>query len=296
VQTTQAEIARLKSRTDALQTALNTRANSMYRDDSPVAVISMLLGARSFEEFNSVVEILTRVSEQDASNVSQLKQAREQAAKARDVLVAAQTDAGVQQASMAANAQAVRDHIAASSKVLAGINSDIKTLIAQQQAAEAAAARARYLAWAASQASASGSSSGGSSGSSSGGTAIDTGGNPPTSSKGALAVWWAEKALGRPYQWAAAGPDSFDCSGLVMWAYGHAGISLPHYSGAQFTSGSHVSRAHLQPGDLVFFGSPIHHVGMYVGGGDFIEAPHTGANVRIASLSNRDDYAGATRP
>jgi cell wall-associated NlpC family hydrolase len=81
-----------------------------------------------------------------------------------------------------------------------------------------------------------------------------------------------------------------------MWAYGHVGVSLPHSSAAQIGSGARVSRGNLQPGDLVFFGSPIHHVGMYVGGGSFIEAPHTGAVVRIASLSNRDDYAGACRP
>jgi cell wall-associated NlpC family hydrolase len=109
-------------------------------------------------------------------------------------------------------------------------------------------------------------------------------------------VWWAEQALGKPYEWAASGPDSFDCSGLTMWAYDHVGVSLPHSSAEQIGSGTRVSRSNLQPGDLVFFGSPIHHVGMYVGGGDFIEAPHTGAVVRISSLSNRSDYAGACRP
>jgi cell wall-associated NlpC family hydrolase len=125
---------------------------------------------------------------------------------------------------------------------------------------------------------------------------MDLGGNPPTSSKGAAAVWWAGKALGRPYVWAATGPNAFDCSGLTMWAYSHVGISLPHYSRAQYNSGPHVGRSHLKPGDLVFFGSPIHHVGMYIGGGQFIEAPHSGADVRISNLGNRGDYAGACRP
>ena len=109
-------------------------------------------------------------------------------------------------------------------------------------------------------------------------------------------MWWAEKALGRPYVWAASGPGSFDCSGLVMWAYAHVGVSLPHSSRAQIHHGASVGRANLQPGDLVFFGSPIHHVGMYVGGGAFIEAPHTGAVVRNTSLAGRGDYAGACRP
>lgn len=121
-------------------------------------------------------------------------------------------------------------------------------------------------------------------------------GNPPTSATGAQAVWWAETALGKPYQWGAAGPYSFDCSGLTMWAYAHVGMSLPHHAADQIDCGAPIARADLQPGDLVFFGTPIHHCGMYVGGGSFIEAPYTGAVVRISSLSNRSDYAGACRP
>ena len=109
-------------------------------------------------------------------------------------------------------------------------------------------------------------------------------------------MWWAEKAIGRPYVWSASGPNSFDCSGLTMWAYGHAGVSLPHRSRDQIHRGARVSRSNLRPGDLVFFGSPIHHVGMYVGAGDFIEAPHAGSRVRIASLAERGDYVGACRP
>ena len=101
---------------------------------------------------------------------------------------------------------------------------------------------------------------------------------------------------GRPAGGAAAGPDTFDCSGLMVFAYGKVGIGLSHYSGAQINEGSPVSRDNLQPGDLVFFGSPIHHVGMYAGGGNFIEAPYSGTDVRITELSNRSDFAGASRP
>ncbi len=81
-----------------------------------------------------------------------------------------------------------------------------------------------------------------------------------------------------------------------MWAYRQVGISLPHYAAAQINRGRRVSRSELRPGDLVFFGSPIHHVGMYVGGGDYIHAPRTGDVVKISSLSGRGDYAGACRP
>ncbi len=119
--------------------------------------------------------------------------------------------------------------------------------------------------------------------------------NGPASGRAAVAVQAAYAQIGKPYSWGASGPGSFDCSGLTMWAWGKAGVSLPHSSQAQYGSGPHVSRSDLQPGDLVFYGSPIHHVGIYVGNGNMIEAPHSGAYVRVASYS-RGDYVGAVRP
>jgi cell wall-associated NlpC family hydrolase len=95
--------------------------------------------------------------------------------------------------------------------------------------------------------------------------------------------------------WAASGPDHFDCSGLTMYVYAHAGVYLPHSSSAQFSSGRHVDRSDLRPGDLVFFGSPIHHVGIYIGNGDMIESPEAGESVRVSGAF-RGDYAGAVRP
>ena len=119
--------------------------------------------------------------------------------------------------------------------------------------------------------------------------------NGPASGRAAVAVHEAYRKLGSPYSWGASGPSSFDCSGLTMWVWGKAGVSLPHSSQAQFGSGPHVSRGDLQPGDLVFFGSPIHHVGIYIGGGRMISAPHSGDVVKIQDAF-RSDYAGAVRP
>jgi cell wall-associated NlpC family hydrolase len=116
----------------------------------------------------------------------------------------------------------------------------------------------------------------------------------PASGRARIAVAEAYRQLGKPYRWGAAGPDSFDCSGLTMWAWGKAGVSLPHSSRAQYGQGRHVSRGELMPGDLVFFGSPIHHVGIYVGGGQYIDAPHTGTVVSVRPV-NRGDYSGAVR-
>jgi peptidoglycan DL-endopeptidase CwlO len=117
----------------------------------------------------------------------------------------------------------------------------------------------------------------------------------PASGRAAVAVREAYRKLGSPYQWGAAGPSRFDCSGLTMWAWGKAGVSLPHSSQAQYSGGRHVSRGNIQPGDLVFFGSPIHHVGIYIGGGRMISAPHSGDVVKIQDAF-RSDYAGAVRP
>ena len=103
----------------------------------------------------------------------------------------------------------------------------------------------------------------------------------------------ALRYLGVPYVWGGASPSGFDCSGLVMYVYAQLGVSLPHSAAMQYDCGTHVSRDQLEPGDLVFYGSPIHHVGIYVGNGDMIDAPYTGASVRIDPLQS--DYAGATR-
>lgn len=112
--------------------------------------------------------------------------------------------------------------------------------------------------------------------------------------KAAQALRYAMGKLGRPYVWGAAGPSTFDCSGLTMWAYAQVGISLPHYTGSQWTAGVHISRSQLQPGDLVFFYSDLHHMGMYIGGDKMIHAPHTGDVIKISPMGNRP-FAGGVR-
>jgi cell wall-associated NlpC family hydrolase len=118
-----------------------------------------------------------------------------------------------------------------------------------------------------------------------------------TSEAGRIAVEAALSQLGKPYRWGASGPNSYDCSGLTMWAWRHAGVNLPRVSRMQYQATQRVSRAELRPGDLVFFGSPIHHVAMYIGDGKVVEAPFTGEVVRINSRSlQRSDIAGYGRP
>jgi len=119
--------------------------------------------------------------------------------------------------------------------------------------------------------------------------------NGPASGRAKAAIDEAHRQLGKPYRYGGNGPDSFDCSGFTSWVWRAAGVSLPRTSRDQYAQGRKVARADLQPGDLVYFGSPIHHVGMYIGDGKMIHAPSSGKTVHITDLW-RNDYAGATRP
>ena len=109
------------------------------------------------------------------------------------------------------------------------------------------------------------------------------------------AVDTALAQLGDPYVWAAAGPDAFDCSGLTQFAYKAAGVTLPHSSRTQSTLGTPVSRADLRPGDLVFFYSPVSHVGMYIGNGQMVHAPTSGSVVKVVSLDAMGSFTAARR-
>jgi peptidoglycan DL-endopeptidase CwlO len=123
---------------------------------------------------------------------------------------------------------------------------------------------------------------------------------PPPSAGGAagVAVAAAESQLGVPYVWGGESPGvGFDCSGLTSWAWGQAGVSLPHYSGSQMADTTPVPVSDLEPGDLLFYGpGGSEHVAMYIGNGEMIEAPYTGAYVWITGLRLGDGFVGAGRP
>jgi cell wall-associated NlpC family hydrolase len=117
----------------------------------------------------------------------------------------------------------------------------------------------------------------------------------PASGRAAAAVRYAMAQIGDAYVWGASGPSAFDCSGLTMAAWGQAGVSLPHSSSAQMSSGTPVSRSQLQPGDLVFYYSPVSHVGMYIGNGQIVNAENPSVGVKITGVDSMP-YAGAVRP
>ena len=117
----------------------------------------------------------------------------------------------------------------------------------------------------------------------------------PASGRAAIAVHFAMAQIGKPYVYGAAGPSSYDCSGLTMAAWGAAGVGLSHSSSAQYSQGTHVSPSQLQPGDLVFYYSPISHVGMYIGHGMIVNAENPSAGIKVTGLYSMP-FVGAVRP
>ena len=204
----------------------------------------------------------------------------------------AQTAVNAEKAAINANAAAV----AAQSAALAQEKGEIATLVTEQQQAEAAAAaRAAQARLAAASSSTPGRLASACSG-------CNVSAPPPTAPGGAGAVQAAESQLGVPYRWGAESPKGsgdpgFDCSGLTAWSWGQVGVGLPHYSGAQMADSAPVPLGDLQPGDLLFYGpGGDEHVAMYIGGGQMIEAPYTGAYVWIVGVRLGGNFVGAGRP
>ena len=222
---------------------------------------------------------------------------QKQALKGKEAQVAQlQKAEAARQAQLAAAAKAAAK--AAAVKAAA----DAAARKAALQAASAAAARAKASnsnssgtsAGSGGSSSATTDSSGSGNSSGSGGNSGDNGGGGtvPSSATGARIVEIAMQYLGVPYVWAASSPSGFDCSGLVMYVYAKVGVSLPHSSRMQYDYGTSVPKDQLQPGDLVFFYNPIHHVGIYIGNGQMINA--TGSRVQISNVF-RGSYYGARR-
>ena len=232
--------------------------------------------------------------------------------QAHDLLVAEQSDlaaanhlklavqaAVTRQQAFVRASQAKRNSLA---QQVASAQAHVAALKSARQAALAAAAAAA-AAKAAAQASA-GTSAGTSAGSTQGSTTGPSwaSSSGASASQGDVAANWALSQLGKPYQWGAAGPQTYDCSGLTMVAWAHAGVSLLHYTGYQWDEGPHVPLDQLQRGDLLFYATnnsdpdTIHHVGIYIGNGMMVDAPFTGALVRVDSIYQPGTPIGAVRP
>ena len=215
---------------------------------------------------------------------------RNAATTARELTAQLQT-LQAQQAKAASVTDSARRAAQASSQqliqTLSKVKGDIATLVAQADAAKQAAAlqAAQAAAAQAAQALVAPVAAALGGGHSIAGAAAKLSSAPiPVGPGAAGAIAAAKSRLGMPYVWGAAGPDAFDCSGLIMWAWAQAGVGLPHFSGAMYASTQHIPISALQPGDLVFPSNPGDHVAMYIGGGQVIESPHSGAVVHIVPM------------
>jgi peptidoglycan DL-endopeptidase CwlO len=262
--------------------------------DDPTAYV---LGSGSFNALVDRVEYVQRIAKSEGELLDAVTSAEREIVRRQAALRKEESDAAKLVAQAKAKKASIQAQLQARQHLLDGVRGDLRHLIEQRRAARDAAARAaaaRLARQQANQPPADTGSGGGSSGSSGGGSYNP----PPAGTLGQQAAALAQQFLGVPYVWGGASPSGFDCSGLVVYVYGQLGVSLPHYTGDLWNSGSHVGSDQLAPGDLVFFYPDLGHVGIYIGGGLFVHAPHTGDVVKISSLSDSwyaSAYMGAVR-
>jgi cell wall-associated NlpC family hydrolase len=269
--------------------ALERRLVAIYTTRDDQSTLAVVLGARSLSDLVNRVETIQSVSSEDAAMIHQIVGFHRAIVRHRAQLRRARTQQARLVVARAAAKQRVESQLAHEQRLYDSVKSELDQLITQQHARQLAAARAAQARISEQQAAAQPPAGFGVSASVGGATVA-----PPSKYTGVVGI--AMRYLGVPYVWGGASPSGFDCSGFVMYVYAQVGVSLPHYTGAQWTYGVPVARSDLEPGDLVFFDG-LGHVGIYIGGGEFIHAPHTGTVVQISSLSGwyADTYDGARR-
>jgi cell wall-associated NlpC family hydrolase len=265
------------------QRRIMERLYSLYVGGTPTT-LDVLAGAQSLSQVIDNAEAAHTVALQDAQ-LGRDALEYEQAIQTRQhnlTTLRAKRASEVQ--SLNSEKQQIQSSLARQRQLLASIHTSIRQLQvqeAQREAAQRAAAEARLRAIAAAQAAAAAAAASSASSSSGGlppvSTIVGNGSGHPEAARIAL------QYLGVPYVWGGASPSGFDCSGLVMYVYGKLGISLPHYTVSQWDDTESISQSQAQPGDLVFFNG-LEHVGIYLGGGEMVDAPHTGAVVRTESI------------
>jgi cell wall-associated NlpC family hydrolase len=287
----QARLETAKKNLAKARAQVSARLVALYTSNEP-DTLSIIFGASSLGDLIERIDSANRIADQDARIAAEVKQYRNEVQARQQALVKAQADQVKVVAERAAQRASVQSQLAERQALYSSIKDQIARLEAAERARQArlaaqarAAANNQHSAPAPAPAPAPSSSSGGSSSSA----------PPPATHSSVVSI--ALQYLGVPYVWGGASPSGFDCSGLTMYAYAKVGVYLPHNAAMQYGMGTPVSQSQLAPGDLVFFNG-LTHVGMYIGGGRFVHAPHTGDVVKISSLSEywyAATYVGARR-
>jgi len=242
---------------------LDQRVVAMYKQ-RPVELLDVIVQTKSFSSMVEQLNMLHRVSSSESTMVVSIGSFQKTITTAQKSLVSDQAAAQKVVAQRATEKAGVESALAARQSLLRGVKSQIAQLVAQQaQAARQSAAK-------------------------SGGFVLSS---IPVSPDHSSVVAFAASFVGKsPYVWGGSTPQGFDCSGFTMYCWSNFGVSLPHNAAAQQAMCAPVSAAQAQPGDLVFFGSPAYHVGIYAGGGSMIDAPHTGAMVSYGSTAGASGF------
>lgn len=277
LESTKQKVTRTEQDLDGAQRAyefqvelLNSRASSIYKDGA-FATIELLIDSKSLNDFIARVKFLNTIGLADAEVAKSLRGQKELVEQAAADLKDSETRAIALEFELKARQIEVLLRIQDRQSMIANAESDLLALL-DSEAARRNQEEALLLRQILADANAAG--------------IVVTPGSP------------IETALayhGIPYLWGGETPAGFDCSGLVLYVFRQHGVELPHYSGSQFLLGEKVTPSQLEAGDVVFFGSPIHHVGIYLGGGYYIHAPRTGDFIKISALAGRKDFAGARR-
>jgi cell wall-associated NlpC family hydrolase len=284
VSQTQAQIAQTKTQVGSARTDLQQLAIENYTSGNSNDDLEQLF-APGGERAAAVQEYQQVASQSVSGAIDRLNQSESQLSAQQSALEATQSQARSTLAAAQSAKEGAQSELASQQGTLSKLKGHIATLVAQRQAAQAAAQAAAFQARLAASRRSSDNSGLRSV------PAVPGGG-------GAEAVAAAESQIGVPYVWAGASPGvGFDCSGLTMWAWEHAGVSLSHSAADQYAELTHVPLSDLQPGDLLFYreGNTIGHVTMYVGPGEMVQAMETGTNIQVTGIWT-SGLVGAGRP